>query len=121
MGFHYVVLTASKTSPEENTLTVVEMQHLPNIENTNSSENNSCLKWTPHNGWRKVCVNFETDTDKMKTIVYSHRTNIYLKDDEVDVKLTDYQTQLTKRVKLSSYIDFFFKRCIALDATTVHI
>ena len=33
LGLYHVVLTTSKTSPEKTTLTLVEMQQLPEIEN----------------------------------------------------------------------------------------
>ena len=46
------------------------MQQVPDIEKTDSMEEKSCLKWTIYNGRRKVCVNFQTDTDKL---------NIYLR------------------------------------------
>ena len=53
-------------------------------------------------------------------VVYRCRNNLYLKDNEVDLKLTDYQLLLTKRVYLLSFIDIFYKRRIVLDETTVH-
>ena len=58
LGLYQVVLTTPKTSPEKLTLTVVEMQQLPDIEKTDSKEEISCLKRTIYNGRRKVCVNF---------------------------------------------------------------
>ena len=73
MGLCHVVLTTPKTSPEELKLTVVEMQHLPDIEKTDSKAEISCLEWTKHNGRRKVCVNFQTDTDKLNIAVYRCR------------------------------------------------
>ena len=60
LGLYHVVLTTPKTSPEKLTLTVVEMQQLPDIEKTDSEEKISCLKWTIYNGKRKVCVTFQT-------------------------------------------------------------
>ena len=119
LGLHHVVLTTPKTSPEKLTLTVVEMQQLPYIEKTDSKEEISCLKWTIYNG-RKVFVNFQTDTDKLNIAVYRYRNNLYLKDNEVDLQLTEYQSFLAKRVYLLSYIDIFYKRCIVRDETTVH-
>ena len=56
LGPCHVVLTTPKTSPEKLTLTVVEMQQLPDIEKTDSKKEISCLKWTIYNGRRKVCV-----------------------------------------------------------------
>ena len=120
LGLYHVVHTTPKTSPEKLSLTVVEMQQLPDIEKTDSEEEISCLKWTIYNGRRKVCVNFQTDTDKLNIVVYRYRNNLYLKDNELDLKLTEYQSLLAKRVYLLSYTDIFYKRCIVLDETTVH-
>ena len=120
LGLYLVVLTTPNTSPEKLTLTIVEMQQLPDIEKTDSKEEISCLKWTIYNGRRKVCVNFQTDTDKLNIAVYRYRKNLYLKDNEVDLKLAEYQSLLAKRVYLLSYIDIFYKRCMVLDETTVH-
>ena len=120
LGFYLVVLTTPKTSPEKFTLTLVEMQHLPDIEKTDSKEEKSCLKWTLYPGRRKVCVNFQTDTDKLNIVLYRYRNNLYLKDDEVDLKLKENQSLLAKRVYLLSYNDIFYKRCIVLDETTDH-
>ena len=87
LGLYYVVLTTPKTSPKKHTLTVVEMQQLPDIERTDSKEEISFLKWTIYNGRRKVCVNFQTDTDNLNFVVYRYRKNLFLKDNEVDLKL----------------------------------
>ena len=65
LGHYHVVLTTPKTCPEKFLLTVVEMQLLPDIEKIESKEEISCLKRTIYNGRRKVCVNFQTDTDKL--------------------------------------------------------
>ena len=121
LGLYDVVLTTPKTSPEKLTLTVVEMQQLPDIEKTDSKKEISCLKWTVYNGRRKLCVNFQTGTDKLNFVVYRYRNNLYLKDNEIDPKLTEYQSILAKRVYLLRYIDIFYKRCIVLDQTTVII
>ena len=120
LGLYHVVLTIPTTSPEKSTLTVVEMQQLPDIEKTDSKKEKSCLKWTIYKGRRKVCVNFQTDTDKLKISVYRYWNNLYLKDNDFDLKLSEYQSLLAKRVYILSYIDMFYKRCIVLDETTVH-
>ena len=120
LGLYHVVLTTRKTSREKHTLTVVEMQQMQDIEKTDSKEEISCLKWTTYNGRRKVRVNFQTDTDKLNIAVYRYRNNLYLKDNEIDLKFTENQKLLAKRIYLLSYIDIFYKRCIVLDETTVH-
>ena len=119
LGLYHVELK-SKDSPEKITLTLVETQQLPDIEKVNSKDENSCLKWIIYNGGRKVCINFQTDIDKVNIVVYSNRNSTYLKDTEMDLNLTEYKKILAERVYLLSYIDIFFKRCIVLDETTVH-
>ena len=119
LGLYHVELK-SKDSPEEITLTLVESQQLPDIEKSDSKHEISFLKWTIYNGRRKVCINFQTDTDKVNIVVYRYRNSTYLKDIEFDLKLTEYKKLLAKRVYLLSYIDIFYKRCIVLDETTVH-
>ena len=69
LGLYHVLLTTPKTSPEELTLTVVEMQQLPDTENTYSQEKIFRLKWKIYNARRKVYVNFQTDTDKLNFVV----------------------------------------------------
>ena len=53
-------------------------------------------------------------------VVYRYQNYMYLKDTEMDLKLTEYKKLLAKRVYLMSFIDIFYKRCIVLDETTVH-
>ena len=96
------------------------MHLLPYIEKNDSKRVISRVKWTIYNARRKVCVNFQTDTDKLNIVVYRYRNSLYLKDNEVDLKKTEYQSFLAKRVNLLSYIDIFYKRCLVLDETTVH-
>ena len=98
LGLYHVVLSTPKSSPEKNTLTVVQMQQMPKVEKTDSKKETSCLKWTIQNGRRKVYVNFHTDTDKLNIVVYRYRNNLYLKDDEVILKLSEHDSLLTKRV-----------------------
>ena len=112
-------LQLKQTSPEKLKLTVVDMQKLPDIEMTDSIEKISCLKWTNYNGRRKVFVKFKTGAHKLNDVVYLHRNNIYLKHNENDLNLTEFQSLLAKRVYLLSYLDTFYKQCIVLDKTSV--
>ena len=97
-----------------------EMQQLPDIEKTDSREQLSLLKWTICNGRIKVCVNFQTNTDKLNIVAYRYRNSLYLKSNEVGLKMTVYQSPLAKRVCLLSHVDIFYKRRIVLKETTFH-
>ena len=120
MRLYHVVPTTPKTSPQKLTLPVVEMQQLPDIQKTDSTEDIVCIEWTILNGRRKVCVNFQIDTDKVNIVAYHYRNSWYFKDSKVDLKFTESQSLLSKRVYFLSYFDIFYKRCIVLDETTVH-
>ena len=64
LGLYHVEFK-TKDSPKKITLTLVETQQLPDIQKADSKDEISCLKWTIYNGRRKVCINFQTDTDKV--------------------------------------------------------
>ena len=51
LGLYHVGLRSKpKDSPEKITLTLLEIQQLPDIEQTDSKDEISCLKWTIYNG-----------------------------------------------------------------------
>ena len=83
------------------------MQQLPVIEKVDSKNEIFCLNWTIYNGRRKVCISFKTDMDNLNIVVYRYRNNTYVKDTEMELKLTEYEKLLSKRVYLLSYIDVF--------------
>ena len=120
LGHYHVVLTTPETSAEKITLTLVQMQQLPEIEKVDSKNENFCLNWTIYNGRRKVCISFKTDMYKLNFVVYRYRNDTYVKNTEMELKLTEYEKLLFKRVHLLNNIDVFFKRCIVSDETTVH-
>ena len=88
-GLYHVELTTPKSSPEKNSLTSVEMQQLPEIEKVDTMNEISCLKWTIYNGRRKVCIGFKTDMAKLNIVNYRYRNNTYVKDTEMELKLTE--------------------------------
>ena len=68
--FHVELRSKPKDSPGKTTLILVETQRLPDIEKVDSKDEFSCLNWTIYNSGRKVCINFQTDTGKVNTVVY---------------------------------------------------
>ena len=73
LGLYCVELRSKpKNSLEKITLTLVETQQMPDIEKSDSKDEISCLKWTIYNGRRKVCINFQTDPDKVNIVVYRY-------------------------------------------------
>ena len=91
MKFYHVLLTTPQTSLKKINLTLVETQQLPESEKVDSKNEISCLKWTIYNGRRKACSSFKTDMDKLNIVVYRYRNNTYVKDTEMELKLTEYE------------------------------
>ena len=120
LGLNHVELK-SKISSQEITPTLVETQQLPYIQKVDSKDEISCSKWTIYSGRRETCINFQTDTDKVNIVLNRYRNSTYLKDTEMHLKLTESKNLLAKRVYLLAYIDISYKRCIAMDETTVQI
>ena len=95
---YHVLLMTQKNSPEKLTLTVLKMHPLPNNEKIVSKEEKSCLKRTIINGRRKVCANFNTDTDNLIIVVYPVTETICTSEiKKIDLKMTQYQPLLAKR------------------------
>ena len=78
------------------------MQQLPEIEKVDSKKEIFCLKWTICNGRREVCISFETDMDRLNIVVNNYRNNTYAKESGMELKLTEYEKLLSKRVTLMS-------------------
>ena len=106
---------------QKTSLTLVEVRQLPQLEKVDSKNGIACLKWTIYNGRRKVCRSFKVDMDELNIVVYRYRNTTYVIDTEMELKLTEDEKLLSKRVYLLSYFDVFFKPWIVLVETTVHI
>ena len=79
-------------------LKVKILPKLPDIQKADSKDEISCLKRTIYNRRRKVCTNFQTDTDKVNVVVYRYRNNTYLQDTKMDLKMTEWKKLLAKRI-----------------------
>ena len=82
--YHVELRSKPKHSPGRIPLNLVETQQLRDIETAGSKDEIFCLKWTIYNGRRKVCINFQTDIDKVSIVVYRYRNNTYLYDTEME-------------------------------------
>ena len=107
IGFYHVVLTTPKTSPGKITLTIVEMQQLPEIGNVDSNNELSCLERTIYNGRRKVFISFKTNMDKLNIVADRCRNNKYVKVSKMELKLIEFEKLPSQRVDKIRDIDVF--------------
>ena len=119
MRFYHALPKTPKVSHEKFTLTLAENQYLTKIQKTDPDENFFARNGQKNGRW-KVSVNSKTDTGKLKLVVCQHRDILFIKHNEVPLKMKDCQTLLAKQKHTLSSIDFFLKSYIALEETTVH-
>ena len=110
LGLYHVLLTSSEQTPKKVSLTIVEMQHLPEVGKFDSENEISCLRWIIFNGRRKVCVFCKTDTDYVGITVCRYRNNMFMKDSDIELKATEYNTLLQKKKYLLSYLETFSEK-----------
>ena len=91
-----------------------------NSEMFNFEKATSRLRWITFNARRKVCVSCKTDTDYVGITVYRHRSNMYNKDSDIELKATGYNTLLPKKKYLLSYLKTFSKNFFVVEEATHH-
>ena len=96
LGLYHFELREPEDSPKKITLTLLEAQYLRDIEKCDSEDEKSCLHRTIYKGRRKVCINFQADTDKVNIVAYRYRNDTYLKDTEIELELTEYEKLLAR-------------------------
>ena len=119
LGLYHVLLASSEQTPKKVSLTIVEMQQLPEVRKFDSENEISCLRWIIFNG-RKKFVFCKTDTDYVGIMEYRYRNNMYMKDSDIELKATEYNTLLQKKKYLLSYLETFSKKIIVVEETNHH-
>ena len=85
LGLSHVLLTSSEQTPKKVSLTVVEMQQLPEVGQFDSEKEISCPRSIIFNGRRKICVFCNTDTDYARNTVYRYRNNMFMKNSDIEL------------------------------------
>ena len=104
LGRHQAVLATPKTSHEKFALTLVKMQQLPNIEKTHDVFRKTSF-FPPKKDNIMVGGKYVRTSNLLEQVECSRVTlpkQIYLKDSEVDLKLTEQQSLSAKWVSLSN-------------------
>ena len=120
LGLYHVLLTSSEQTPKKVNLTIVEIQQLPEVGKFDSENKISSLRWIILNGRRKLCVFYKSETDYAGITVYRYRNNMYMKDSDIELKSTEYNTLLEKKKYLLSYLETFSKKFIVVEESTHH-
>ena len=119
-GLYHVLLTSSEQTPKKVNVAIVEMQQLPEVGKFDSEIEIFCLRWIIFNGKLKICVFYKSDTDYVAITVYRYRNNMYMKDSDIELKSTEYNTLLEKKKYLLCYLETFSKKFIVVEESTHH-
>ena len=76
-------------------------------------------KKTFYSAKRELCIKCQANEDKLNAVVYNYWNIAHTKLTKLlQLRKTEYQKRLSKRIYLLSFIDVFYKRYILLDGTT---
>ena len=73
LGLFHIVL---QEKSQKFSLTVLESQNLPKLQNLETESQISQFEWTLHNGRRKVFLSYRSDIKKIDLIEYRKKGNI---------------------------------------------
>ena len=105
IGFRISCTYATQKYRQTITLTLIQMQQLPDIYKDFLQTRNFFPKWTIKNSKRKVCVNYQTDWYQLIIIVYRYRKTYIWK-----IRKRSWKRQKTK--------SFVLNKCIFWDTLT---
>ena len=67
LGLFHIVL---EEKSQKISLTIIESQNLPNLQNLDVDSQISLFEWTLHNGRRKIHIGYRSDTKKIDLVEY---------------------------------------------------
>ena len=110
LGLYHVLSTSSEQTSKKVSLTCVEMQQLPAGRKFDSENKIFCLRWIIFNGRRNICVFSKTVTEYVGLTVCRHRNNMFMKDSDIELKATEYNTLFAEKKYLLTYLETFFTK-----------
>ena len=116
MGFFHIVL---QEKSQKCSLTVLESQILPKLQDLDTESQISQFEWTLHIGRRKVFLNYRSDNKKIDLIEYCRKRNTWKNNQKFQLEKKEYDNLVDFIPSLLSYVETFKKTCIIIDECTV--
>ena len=96
LGLYHVVLISPKAPPKNSHSLFPKCNNYQSFKRL-IRKTFLCPKWQIPKGRRKLWVNFKTETEKLRFFVFRYRIDLYLEDNESDLKLkSEWLKQLFK-------------------------
>ena len=115
-GLFHIVL---QEKSQKFSLTVLESQNLPKLENLDTESQISEFEWFLHYGRRKVFLSYRSDIKKIDLIEYCRNGNTWKHNQKFQLKKEEYDKLVDFIPSVLSYVETFKKTCIIIDECTV--
>ena len=116
LGLFHIVL---QEKSQKFSLTVLESQNLPKLQNLETESQISQFEWTLHNGRRKVFLSYRSDIKKIDLIEYRRKGNILKNNQKFQFEKKEYDNLVDFIPSVLSCVETFKKNCIIIDECTV--
>ena len=116
LGLFHIVL---EEKSQKNSLTIIESQNLPNLQNLDVDSQKSHFEWTLHNGRRKMHIGYRSDTRKIDLVEYRRNGIQWKNNQSFQLQREEYDKLLDMLPSLLGYVESFKKSCVIIDECTV--
>ena len=116
LGLFHIVL---QEKSQKFSLTVLESQNLPKLQNLETESQISQFEWTLHNERRKVFLSYRSDIKKIDLIEYRRKGNILKNNQKFQFEKKEYDNLVDFILSVLSCVETFKKNCIIIDECTV--
>ena len=87
LGLFHIVL---EEKSQKISLTIIESQNLPNLQNLDVDSQISHFEWTLHNGRRKIHKGYRSDTKKIDLVEYRRNGNQWKNNQSLQLQREEY-------------------------------
>ena len=116
MGLFPIVL---EEKSQKNSLTYIESQNLPNLQNLDVDSQISHFEWTLHSGRRKIYIGYRSDTKKIELIEYRRNGYQWKINQSFQLQTEEYDKLIDILPSILGYLETYKKSCVIFDECTV--
>ena len=116
LGLFHIVL---EEKSQKISLTIIESQNLPDLQNLDVDSQISRFEWILHNSRRKIHIGYRSDTKKIELVQYRRKGNQWKNNQSLQLQREEYDKLIDMLPSLLGYVETFKKSCIIIDECTV--
>ena len=116
LGLFHIVL---QEKSQKFSLTVLESQNLPKLQDLDTESQISQFEWTLHNGRQKIFLSYRSDIKKIDLIEYRRKGNTWKNNQNFQLEKKEYDNLVDFIPSVLSDVETFKKTCIIIDECTV--